>query len=427
MSETDVLRELVGYVLQPWVAGVGLKQQSILLSGLRAPDASTKAVKKCVRWLRAQCQIDADPAKQSYMETQTMTEELQETALGELEYLSVHYVHHLADSFAVLAYHNPDAEVRRLAYRLHLRIAEGLFHFVPETRAQFLDRHRDKREQSAAERTLAAAPEKAAPVEGPQKDYKCCRCGFEGTLNECMDHSVDRECTPAATGQARTCELCGCVNGACTHPFCSGCQGKAGQAERPVDCSQHLPYQNLRDDYDKLQAELGRVRQQFNTMRDAEHALSDAYVRLRKMIPGAFDTPYAPTGEQIWKHTEACLERLRTAAPAAPQVPLSAVKIMLDTKSWGAAYGAVCEDYPELAKLFQCGPQGRDAVLEDLHIDSGALGAFLYRQELDATASEMKYTNVASAASLLAKCRAIAKRLCTIKGTPAPQGDDNAK
>lgn len=50
-------------VLQEWVAKVGCKMQSILLSGFRAPDQHTVAVKKCVRWLRAQCQIDADPGR----------------------------------------------------------------------------------------------------------------------------------------------------------------------------------------------------------------------------------------------------------------------------------------------------------------------------------------------------------------------------
>jgi hypothetical protein len=131
-------------VLKEWVSDVGLKMQSILLSGLRAPDAKTFAIKKCVRWLRAQCQTDADPTKQSYMQGVEMTEDLIWAALDEAEYLPVHYVHHLADSFAVVAYHHPDPEVGKIAYRLHFLIAEELFHFKPETREEFLLRHRDK-------------------------------------------------------------------------------------------------------------------------------------------------------------------------------------------------------------------------------------------------------------------------------------------
>ena len=62
------------FVLQPWVSNVGCKMQSILLSGFRAPDQYTKKAKKCVRWLRGHCQIDADPDKQSYMQTIVLTD-----------------------------------------------------------------------------------------------------------------------------------------------------------------------------------------------------------------------------------------------------------------------------------------------------------------------------------------------------------------
>jgi len=134
------------FVLQPWVADVGLKMQSILLSGLRAPDASTKAVKLAVRWLRSKCQLDADPKKQSYMQTVDMNRRLIDPAMDELEYLPVHYVHHLADAFAVVAYHHPNELVAKMAYEFHEQVAVELFHFHPETKEEFLERHKDKRE-----------------------------------------------------------------------------------------------------------------------------------------------------------------------------------------------------------------------------------------------------------------------------------------
>jgi hypothetical protein len=65
-------------------------------------------------------------------------------ALKELEYCPVHYVHHFADAFAVLAYHHPDDQVKKLAYDTHYYIAEELFHFMPETKGMFLKRHEDK-------------------------------------------------------------------------------------------------------------------------------------------------------------------------------------------------------------------------------------------------------------------------------------------
>lgn len=104
----------------------------------------TSAVKKCIRWLRSITQVDADPKKQSYMETITVCEELIDQAMDELEYLSVHYVHHFADSFAVVAYHHPESKVSGFAYALHKEVAVELFHFHPESRREFCHRHRDK-------------------------------------------------------------------------------------------------------------------------------------------------------------------------------------------------------------------------------------------------------------------------------------------
>lgn len=37
--------------------------------------------------------------------------------------------------------------------------------------------------------------------------------------------------------------------------------------------------------------------------------LSHAYLRLRNLIPGAFDTPYAPSSEQVWETTECALKK----------------------------------------------------------------------------------------------------------------------
>lgn len=39
----------------------------------------------------------------------------------------------------------------------------------------------------------------------------------------------------------------------------------------------------------------------------AENDLGQAYLRLRHMIPGALNTPHAPTPEQVWETTEQAL------------------------------------------------------------------------------------------------------------------------
>jgi hypothetical protein len=47
----------------------------------------------------------------------------------------------------------------------------------------------------------------------------------------------------------------------------------------------------------------------------SEQNLSDAYLRIRSDLSdwGAFDTPHAPTPEQVWKTTERALNRLMMA------------------------------------------------------------------------------------------------------------------
>ena len=84
-------------VLLPWVMNIGWKMQSILLSGLRAPDAKTDATKRICRWMRAVSQNNADPSK-GYMEPQTVGMDLISKCMDELEYLPCHYVHHFADA-----------------------------------------------------------------------------------------------------------------------------------------------------------------------------------------------------------------------------------------------------------------------------------------------------------------------------------------
>ncbi len=134
-----------GSVFLDWFSKNGWKMQSILVNGLRAPDAKTIGVKKCVRWMRTKVCNNADPTKPDcYMSAPPMNEELIQLAVDELEYLPCHYVHHLADAMRIISLFHPEAEVRGMAWRLHFLIAEEIFHFVPESDAAFLERHHDK-------------------------------------------------------------------------------------------------------------------------------------------------------------------------------------------------------------------------------------------------------------------------------------------
>jgi len=129
-------------VLQDWVETLSWKQQSILFSGLRGPDTVfLTSVKQVSKWIRSVSQQNADPSK-SYMNDITLPtpDDLEK----ELEQLPVHFVHHLADALAVIAYGHPEEEVRQYAYSIYAYIAEELFHFIPEPQDIFIWRHRDR-------------------------------------------------------------------------------------------------------------------------------------------------------------------------------------------------------------------------------------------------------------------------------------------
>lgn len=133
---------LMTSVMQDWLAALPWKQQSILFSGLRGPDApNVPNIKAVNRWARTVTQHNADPSK-NYMRQERVPEPLD--VCDELEFLPAHYVHHFADALAVIAYGHPDREIASYAARLHYRIAEELFHFHPEPPHVFNLRHRDK-------------------------------------------------------------------------------------------------------------------------------------------------------------------------------------------------------------------------------------------------------------------------------------------
>lgn len=135
-------------VLQPWVEELPWKQQSILFSGLRGPDhGGCPVTKRVQRWMRAASQENADPSK-PYMSDpgrDNVNPVSPKQLAAELEYLPCHFVHHLADALAVIAYNHPDRLRREAAYRFHYEIAEELFHFIPEPPNIFVWRHRDKK------------------------------------------------------------------------------------------------------------------------------------------------------------------------------------------------------------------------------------------------------------------------------------------
>lgn len=66
----------------------------------------------------------------------------------------------------------------------------------------------------------------------------------------------------------------------------------------------HESLRYCRENRDRLQAEL-------DTWKSAEKQVSNAYLVLRSMIPGAYKTPTAPTAQQVYDTTEAALLELK--------------------------------------------------------------------------------------------------------------------
>lgn len=83
----------------------------------------------------------------------------------------------------------------------------------------------------------------------------------------------------------------------------------------------------------------------------AERELSDAYIRLRKLIPGAFDTL---PGENVWSHTEACLRQLVGAADARAEEIAYRLDVLAYTASAQIARSTI-----------RSAPKTREQVLEE--------------------------------------------------------------
>lgn len=81
------------------------------------------------------------------------------------------------------------------------------------------------------------------------------------------------------------------------------------------------------------------LEQKLKLFQQAEHELSNAYLRLRSMIPGAYDTPHAPTSQQVWETTENALKR----ALATPDARAAALEEAAKDEAYASALKCACE------------------------------------------------------------------------------------
>jgi hypothetical protein len=86
----------------------------------------------------------------------------------------------------------------------------------------------------------------------------------------------------------------------------------------------------------------------------SEHALSYAYVRLRNMIPGAHETPFAPSPTQIYEITESSLRRLLDCLSSSVETTIETAALSCEVQRdsnqnivmplTNAAYDEACRD-----------------------------------------------------------------------------------
>lgn len=121
-----------GKVILDWVCRLPWKQQSVLLSALRGPDAESIYVKMLSRWLRMCVQENADPTS-GYMGDAELPE-IQQVE-DELMFLPTHYTIHLLYGLEITGYNHSDPRIAERALRYYTGIV-ARFHLVPESKEE---------------------------------------------------------------------------------------------------------------------------------------------------------------------------------------------------------------------------------------------------------------------------------------------------
>ena len=128
-------------VIQKWVDVLGLKQQTVLILGLRGPDQGTsKELKPLIRWLRSLVLLNADPAK-NFMKDIEFVEikKMEKDNPGVIDMLPVHYLQHLIVAIEVVAFKHPHLPTKAKAYQIYCELAHR-FNMLPESEKEFDNR-----------------------------------------------------------------------------------------------------------------------------------------------------------------------------------------------------------------------------------------------------------------------------------------------
>lgn len=99
---------------RPWVERLPIKSQCVLFSAMRGPDAGKcHRVKRVVRWLRS---LVVHRVEQGHYTVIGGRLPKPKAMARQAEWLTQHYINHLAEALHVIAEHHPKRKERRRAW-----------------------------------------------------------------------------------------------------------------------------------------------------------------------------------------------------------------------------------------------------------------------------------------------------------------------
>lgn len=194
-----------GLVVQDWLARCSWKEQTVLLCGLRGPDAgANKTLKAWTRWLRSVVCKNADNSDRFMQpEPVKLFTTIDKEDANLLNNLPLHYVTHLLHAVEVVAYRHPDHMVSAQAITMY---DDGcmFLHLSPEPKHAMTIRLADKNvAANYANGGFATTPEEVALEEARQRGMTDTELVAAG-----KDRLLDCIAARAAGGGSTICEPC---------------------------------------------------------------------------------------------------------------------------------------------------------------------------------------------------------------------------
>lgn len=172
-------------ILQPWVEGLGLRFQGVLVSAVRGCDTAPKAdpSKDLVRSFRAEVlrtHVHDPTLSKSFIEkvsNEEVTKRMQ-AFIKNWDHYPMHFVMHFVHAAEIVGYHHSDMLTRALWAIFYDKCCHKM-HMKPETKEELAKR------LEADEDTFFANQDEVVNVPKPQ-DIPCRHCSRKGCTGMCL-------------------------------------------------------------------------------------------------------------------------------------------------------------------------------------------------------------------------------------------------